>query len=97
MDKLPWEPTEIISGAARGADNLGAVYAYDKGIFLWTMPADWVKHGKKAGILRNLEMAKHADALVAFWDGKSKGTKHMIQTAIDRGLYIKVIYYEYPT
>ena len=53
----------------------------------------WDKYGKKAGYLRNVEMAENANALIAFWDGKSKGTKHMIDIATERNLPIRVIRY----
>jgi hypothetical protein len=57
------------------------------------MPAQWEIYGKMAGYLRNLEMAKIADAVVLFWDGKSKGTKHMLDISQDRGLLVRIIYY----
>lgn len=56
-------------------------------------PANWDKHGKSAGHIRNAEMAKYADALVAFWDGKSKGTKGMIDYATRCNLRVKVVRY----
>ena len=68
----------IVCGEARGADELGKRYAESHGFEVISMPADWEKYGKSAGYRRNEEMAKIADGLVAFWDGKSKGTKHMI-------------------
>ena len=58
------------------------------------MPADWNKYGKRAGYLRNADMAKEAHALIAFWDGKSKGTNHMIQLAKQNYLTIKVVLYK---
>ena len=70
--------TLIISGHARGADQMGEEYADNKGIKCSIIPANWDKHGKSAGYKRNTEMAKMADRLIAFWDGKSKGTGHMI-------------------
>ena len=69
----------IISGHARGADSLGERYAAENGLSFETFPADWEKHGKKAGFLRNNEMAKISNVLIAFWDGKSRGTKNMIE------------------
>ncbi|WP_197026348.1 hypothetical protein [Polaribacter sp. Hel_I_88] len=54
-------------------------------------PAEWNKFGKAAGPVRNKEMAIYADALIAFWDGKSRGTKNMIQLAKQNGLLLKVI------
>lgn len=82
--------TEIVSGGARGADKLGEVYAETHRIPLKIFPADW-SVGKQAGYLRNKKMAQYADALVAFWDGKSKGTKHMIDLANEYGLLVKVV------
>lgn len=68
----------IISGTARGADQLGERYATEKGYAIERFPADWNKWGKSAGYKRNEEMAQVADMLIAFWDGESRGTKHMI-------------------
>ena len=83
----------IISGCARGADTLGLRYASENAFDVEEYPADWNKYGKKAGYVRNVEMAENADALIAFWDGKSKGTKHMIDIATERNLPIRVIRY----
>ena len=83
----------IISGCARGADTLGLRYASENTFDVEEYPANWDKYGKKAGYMRNVEMAKNADALIAFWDGKSKGTKHMIDIATERNLPIRVIRY----
>lgn len=76
-------PLEVVSGGARGADRLGERWADEAGCTVKRFPADWETHGKAAGIMRNIEMAQYADALVAFWDGKSKGTRHMILSAMD--------------
>lgn len=78
----------ILSGRARGADRLGERYAKERGIPVIYFPANWDKYGRSAGIIRNTEMAKHADVLIAFWDGESRGTKHMIQTAQKYGLKV---------
>lgn len=84
---------EIVCGMARGADLLGKQYANDHLIKLAEFPANWAKFGKSAGYIRNKEMAKYANSLLAFWDGKSKGTKHMIDLAREYKLKVKVIYY----
>jgi len=84
---------EIVSGAARGADKLGERYAVERGYKITRFPADWNFHGKKAGYLRNVEMAEYADALIAFWDGRSRGTKHMINIAEKQDLLLRVITY----
>ena len=83
----------IISGCARGADTLGLRYASENAFDVEEHPANWDKYGKKAGYMRNVEMAENANALIAFWDGKSKGTKHMIDIATERNLPTRVIKY----
>lgn len=84
----------IVCGMARGADLLGKEYASEHSIPVNEYPADWGKYGKSAGYKRNTEMVENADALVAFWDGQSRGTKHMIDIAHEMGLIVKVYDYE---
>ena len=84
----PDEDNEIISGTAKGGDKLGERFAKQYGIRLKLFPADWDKHGKRAGYLRNVEMADYGDMLIAFWDGISKGTEHMINIAVEKGLIV---------
>ena len=81
----------IVSGTARGADRLGERYAKERGFQLRQFPADWLNDEKKAGPIRNAKMADNADALIAFWDGESRGTKNMIETAKRKGLVIRTI------
>lgn len=83
----------VISGTAQGADRLGELYAMERGFEVVQMPADWTTHGKRAGYLRNEAMAEKAHALIAFWDGQSKGTKHMIDIAKAKKLMVRVILY----
>jgi len=85
---------EIVSGTANGADKLGEKYANEKGYKIKQFPADWDKYGKSAGYNRNEEMAKYADALIVFWDGKSKGTKHMIDLGCKYKLKIKIVIFK---
>ena len=68
----------IISGMAKGADLLGRQIAMDNNLPVLEMPAEWNKYGRSAGYRRNTEMANKATHLIAFWDGQSKGTRHMI-------------------
>ena len=84
---------EIVSGTAAGADTLGERYAQEKGYEVKKFPAQWDLYGKSAGYKRNQQMAEYADGLIAFWDGKSKGTKHMIDIANKMGLKVRVIRY----
>lgn len=82
---------EIVSGAANGADNLGEQYAHERGYQNKAFPADWNTYGKAAaGPIRNEQMAQYADALIAFWDGQSRGTKNMISLAKQYELKIKI-------
>jgi hypothetical protein len=83
----------IVSGKAKGADSLGEEYAKLRGYLVDDHPAAWDIHGKSAGYKRNVEMAENADALVAFWDGISRGTKHMIDIATNKGLPTRVVRY----
>lgn len=88
------EEIEIVSGNARGADKLGERYAKEHNLPVKLFPANWDKYGKQAGYLRNQEMANYSDVLIAFWDEKSKGTKHMIDIAKKQGLTVIVVGYE---
>ena len=81
----------IISGTARGADRLGEQYAREHGYQIERYPADWDNDGHAAGPIRNARMADNADALIACWDGRSRGTKNMIETAKVKGLAVRVI------
>jgi hypothetical protein len=72
--------TEVVSGTARGVDTLAIEWAVINWFPWKEFPADWERHGKAAGYIRNRQMAEYADALLAIWDGKSRGTKNMIET-----------------
>lgn len=75
--------TEIVSGTARGADRLGEQWAAARGVPIKKFPANWARDGKVAGFLRNMDMAEYADALIAVWDGVSRGTQHMIDAMLE--------------
>lgn len=72
-------PSEVVSGKAAGVDAAGERWAVENGLSITPFPADWGRHGKSAGPIRNRLMAAYADALVAIWDGKSRGTANMIE------------------
>lgn len=80
----------IISGNARGADQLGERYAQERNLPCNKFPADWDLYGKRAGYLRNVEMAEHAHALIVFTNG-SRGTAHMIKTAQEKNLLVRIV------
>lgn len=96
-DSEKFSSIQIISGTARGADRLGEQFANDCGYYIKKFPADWDTFGKRAGYLRNREMAKYSidgdnkGVLIAFWNGTSKGTKHMIDIAHELGLLVYVV------
>jgi hypothetical protein len=85
--------TEIVFGASGRVDFWGYHYAYEIGVPHKEFPAAWVTYGKAAGPIRNKQMAEYADALVAVWDGKSPGTKNMIETmkALGKPVFIRKV------
>lgn len=83
---------EVVSGGAFGADKLGERFAVEHGLKIHQFIPDWTI-GKSAGFIRNKQMPNFGDALVAFWDGKSPGTRNMIQLAKDRDLLVKIVRY----
>lgn len=83
----------IISGMAKGADSLALIYAEKNNLKVEKYAADWDQYGKSAGYKRNQQMADNANALIAFWDGQSRGTKHMIDIATKAKLQVRVISY----
>lgn len=84
---------EVVSGGARGADREGEQWALNASLPVKEFPANWDFYGAGAGPRRNEEMAEYADVLVAFWDGKSKGTGDMIRRAIAHGLEVHIYRY----
>lgn len=77
--------TEIVSGGAKGVDSLGELLARENQIPVKLFLAEWGKYGKRAGYLRNTQMANYADALIAVWDYRSPGTRHMIHQMEGKG------------
>lgn len=82
--------SEVVSGGARGVDRLGEQYAARNGVPVRRFIPDWDGKGKVAGFIRNREMAEYADALIAIWDGQSRGTWNMIEEARKRNLKVFV-------
>ena len=106
IQKYNIEVTEIVSGCANGVDALGEQWALENGIKVEPMPAEWdditvpnalIKTNKwdkeynaRAGFQRNERMAEYGDALIAIWDGRSRGAKDMIKCATKHGLFVLV-------
>lgn len=88
-----FEITEVVCGEAQGVDKMGRWWAEQNSVPIASYPADWKKFGKNAGKMRNWQMARYADALIAIWDGISSGTAHMIAAAHLKGLkvYVQVV------
>lgn len=98
-DDNEFQKIRIVSGTARGADRLGEQFANVAHYEISRFPADWDNLGKRAGYVRNVEMAKFAaedsgGMLIAFWDGKSRGTKHMIDLAKRYRLEVHTVTYQ---
>lgn len=90
ISECGWKPTIVLSGCARGADKLGEDWANANSVTIERYPARWDSLGRSAGYARNIQMAKSGEALIALWDGESRGTKHMIETAKKHGLKVHV-------
>lgn len=75
---LPKETTEIVSGGAKGIDSDARKYAVENCIKLTEYLPDYAKYKRGAPLKRNLQIIDYADLVIAFWDGKSKGTKFVI-------------------
>lgn len=87
---IPPEATEIVSGGAKGIDTCAREFALANNIKLTEFLPDYDKHGKSAPLERNIQIIEHSDLVLAFWDGKSRGTKYVIDTCKERGVPIKV-------
>jgi hypothetical protein len=82
---------EIVSGLAKGPDMFGKEWAHKNDFTVHEFPANWDKYGKRAGYLRNVEMAEFSDALLAFHVNNSRGTKHMIDIAYKNDLQVAIV------
>lgn len=84
---------KIVSGGARGADQLSEIWARENMKPTKILYPEWKKHGKSAGIIRNKEIVSESDYVVAFWDGTSKGTKSSIEFAQQFNKHVEIIYF----
>ena len=89
-DYLPEGVTEIMSGGARGVDTCARNYALSHGLTLTEFLPEYNRFGKGAPLLRNIAIIEHADLVLAFWDGRSKGTKFVIDYCKKRNIPVVV-------
>lgn len=89
----PYKPkiTLMVSGGAKGADSLGERWAKENNIEIKIFLPDWDKFGKRAGFIRNEDIIKTCECCIAFWDGKSTGTKHSIDLCKKYNVPLKII------
>ncbi|MCI9449701.1 MAG: hypothetical protein HFE30_05555 [Clostridiales bacterium] len=90
-DYIPHEACEIVSGGARAIDSCARIYAETYGMKLTEFLPEYNKFGRSAPLKRNLQIIDYADEVIAFWDGKSRGTKYVIDTCKKSGKKIHVI------
>ena len=90
VDGLPSHAT-VVSGGARGPDTWAAERAVERGLVVVVHPADWDRYGRAAGPIRNAELVADVDTLVAFFDGKSRGTSDVIAKAQAAGKPVTVV------
>ncbi len=88
---LPFVPCTIVSGGARGADTLAKEYAVKNNIPLIEFPPEYDRYGRRAPLMRNIQIVDNCDFLLAFWNGSSRGTKFTIDYAVKRGISFKVV------
>jgi hypothetical protein len=82
--------TTVVSGGAPGVDRAAEAAANARELGTDIFPAEWDVHGRSAGMRRNEQMIATVDGLVAFWDGRSRGTAHAISVARARGIWLRV-------
>ena len=88
---LPKETTEIVSGGARGIDTCAREYAVRNNIKLTEFLPEYEKYGRSALLKRNLLIIDYADYVLAFWDGKSYGTKYVIDNCKKKNKPVRVL------
>lgn len=89
-DYLPEGTTEIVSGGARGVDTCARIYAKKNGIPLTEFFPDYQNFGRGAPLRRNIHIIDYADCVLAFWDGKSRGTQFVIENCRKRNKKVVV-------
>ena len=88
---LPENVTEIVSGGAKGIDSCAREYALAHGIKLTEFLPEYSRYGRSAPLKRNIAIIENSDMVLAFWDGKSHGTKFVIDECKKRGVPVKIL------
>ena len=88
---IPSITTEIVSGGARGIDQCAREYAQQNGLELTEFLPEFERYGRAAPLKRNIQIIRYADLVIAFWDGKSHGTRHVIEQCERLGKPLRVI------
>ena len=91
-DYLPDDTTEIVSGGAKGIDADAKKYALQNHISLTEFLPDYQRYGRGAPLKRNIQIIDYADIVLAVWDGKSRGTKYVIDQCKKKNIPLKIIY-----
>lgn len=92
IEEAGWGAVDlVVSGGAEGVDERAEDWAKEQEIPCYILPAEWEENGKAAGAARNAKMAEIGDALIAIWDGSSKGTRDMMRKAHTEGLPIFLV------
>lgn len=89
-DYLPEGVTEIVSGGAKGVDTCARNYALNHNLKFTEFLPEYSKYGRGAPLRRNITIIEHADMVLAFWDGKSRGTKFVIDNCKKRNISVAV-------
>lgn len=87
---LPENTTEIVSGGAKGVDTSAREYALAHGIKLTEFMPEYTRFGRSAPLKRNITIIEYSDIVIAFWDGKSRGTKFVIDNCRKLGVEVRV-------
>ena len=91
LKQMPVNISEMVSGGANGIDQAAAEVANTLNVPLKLFLPDYERYGKRAPLVRNLEIIEYADEVVAFWNGRSRGTQHVIASCLQRGKPVRVI------
>ena len=95
-DYLPDDLTEIVSGGAKGVDTTAREYATEHGIKLTEFLPEYSRYKRGAPLKRNIQIAEYADKVLAFWDGKSRGTKYVIDYCAEHNIPVEIMIVDIP-